>query len=112
MSFNVKALHHVEPAFAGLEEAKGFEVHGVAFCMTSESLEELDNTERGYDKKHVSLFAYDGRKLNGFIYMNKVNGSSYRDCWHVSTELTKGKISFQETPKNEELQPSARYLGV
>ena len=81
MSFNVKALHHVEPAFAGLEEAKGFEVHGVAFCMTSESLEELDNTERGYDKKHVSLFAYDGRKLNGFIYMNKVSGtSSYRDC--------------------------------
>ena len=109
MSFNVKALHHVEPAFAGLEEAKGFEVHGVAFCMTSESLEELDNTERGYNKKFVSLFAYDGRKLNGFIYMNKVSGSSYR---HFSTELTKGKISFQETPKNEELQPSARYLGV
>ena len=109
MSFNVKALHHVEPAFAGLEEAEGFEAHGVAFCMTSESLEELDNTERGYDKKHVSLFAYDGRKLNGFIYMNKVSGSSYR---HFSTELTKGKISFQETPKNEELQPSARYLGV
>ena len=54
MSFNLKGLHHVEPAYAGLVESPGSEVHGVAFCMSKESVEELDNTERGYDKKMVN----------------------------------------------------------
>ena len=87
MSFNLKGLHHVEPAYAGLVESPGSEVHGVAFCMSKESVEELDNTERGYDKKMVTLYGYDGRELDGFVYMNK-------------------------KPPGEDLEPSARYLGV
>ena len=89
MSFNLKAIHHVEPAFAGIDESRGSEVHGVAFCMALESMEELDRTERGYDKKMVTLHAYDGRSLEGFIYVNKPGLANAGD-----------------------LEPSSRYLGV
>ena len=36
--------------------------------MTTESQEELDRTEVGYQKVMVDLHAYDGRTLKGFIY--------------------------------------------
>ncbi len=76
-----------EPAFAGLMERQGEEVHGVAFCMTKESGAELDRTEAGYNKQAVTLEAYDGRKLDGFVYMNK-------------------------RPNENDGKPSKRYLGV
>ena len=87
LGFNLKGIHHVEPAFAGLVESISDEVHGVAFCMTADSVAELDRTESGYNKKSVTLVSYDGRKLNGFVYMNK-------------------------HPPGPELLPSSRYLGV
>lgn len=78
----------MEPAFAGLDESPGSEVHGVAFCMTEESVAELDRTESGYNKKPVTLHSYDGRSLTGFVYMNK------------------------SPPTGGDLAPSSRYLGV
>ena len=42
MNETPQGTHHVEPAYAGLVESVGSEVHGVAFCMTFESAESLD----------------------------------------------------------------------
>ena len=90
MSFNLPGMDKVEPSYANVTEGgAGDEVHGVAFCMTKESGEELDRTEVGYDKKQVKLEAYDGRVISAFLYVNKPH-----------------KVSAEEIP------PSARYLGV
>ena len=50
-------------------------------------MEKLDKVEVGYNKETVTLMAYDGRKLEGFVYMPK------------NTSTT-------------EYLPSPRYLGV
>ena len=55
--------------------------------MDEDSLEELDRTEASYKKADVSLHAYDGRILEGFVYMPK-------------------------EVKTEEFLPSKRYMGV
>ena len=34
-------------------------------------MEKLDKVEVGYNKETVTLMAYDGRKLEGFVYMPK-----------------------------------------
>ena len=76
----MKAMHHVEPAFAGLIHSEGSEVHGVAFCMSLDSMKELDRNEgggRAYDKKFVTFESYDGRSLEGYIYINKVVYKEY-----------------------------------
>ena len=41
MEFNLSGMHHVEPAFSGLAESAGSQVHGVAFKMSLESAENL-----------------------------------------------------------------------
>ena len=87
LAFNLAGHPLSEPAYAGLMPESGRQVHGVAFCMTKSSGDELDKTEAGYDKKPVILEAYDGRKLNGFVYMNK-------------------------KPSETLHKPSKRYLGV
>jgi len=96
MAFNIGGIHHVEPYFAGLVESPGDEVHGLAFKMDMESMANLDRNEGydpngkgygGYKKSMVTLLAYDGRELEGYIYMNK-------------------------TPPGPDGKPSSRYLGV
>merc|ERR1712150_5696 len=87
LSFSIKAMTYSEPAYASVRKMDGTEVHGVAFLMDEESLEELDRTENGYNKATVTLKAYDGRDLVGFVYVPKVE-------------------------KTEEYLPSKRYLGV
>ena len=96
MAFNVGGIHHVEPFFAGLVESPGDEVHGLAFCMDMESMENLDRNEGynpngkgygGYKKSFVKFQAYDGRVLDGYVYMNK-------------------------SPPGPDGVPSSRYRGV
>lgn len=87
LAFTIKAMTYSEPAYASVMKMSGQEVHGVAFLMDEESLEELDRTERGYNKATVTLKAYDGRDLEGFVYVPKEE-------------------------KTEEFLPSKRYLGV
>jgi len=87
LAFTIKAMTYSEPAYASVKKMSGQEVHGVAFLMDEESLEELDRTERGYNKATVTLKAYDGRDLEGFVYVPKEE-------------------------KTEEYLPSKRYLGV
>lgn len=87
LAFTIKAMTYAEPAYASVRKLEGEEVHGVAFLMDEESLEELDRTERGYNKAIVTLKAYDGRDLEGFVYVPKEE-------------------------KTEEYLPSKRYLGV
>ena len=53
LSFSVFGPSHVEPAYANIVEEEGSDVHGVAFCMTLDSVAKLDNQERGYNKKMV-----------------------------------------------------------
>ena len=65
----------------------GAEVHGVAFLTDDESVAELDKSEGGYNKAMVTMRAYDGRELEGFVYVPK-------------------------TERREEFPPSSRYLGV
>ena len=88
MEFNLSGLHHAEPAYSGLAESPGSEVHGVAFKMSLESAENLTRNESpSYTKEMVTLQSYNGRDLAGFIFMNK-------------------------KPSSLKLRPSARYLGV
>lgn len=105
LSFDIKAMQLVEPAFANVNKASGEEVHGVALCMTGKDMRHLDKYESNgpqnnisnlfnlsycrqepYSKHYVTLTAYDGRELNGFIYI-------------------KENLEGQH-------KPSARYLGV
>lgn len=72
MEFSIAAITYAEPFFANC--AKGEEsdsIHGVAFETDWESINKLDKIEIGYDKATVTLDAYDGRKLSGFVYVNK-----------------------------------------
>ena len=58
MEFNLSGIRHVEPAFSGLAESPGSQVHGVAFKMSLESAENLTQCELStdrYDKKMVML---------------------------------------------------------
>ena len=86
LAFTLSGIAWCEPVFANLAEEKGSQVHGVAFCMSKESMEKLDRVETGYLKKMVTLKAYDGRDLDGFVYIKE-------------TDRPEGN-------------PSARYLGV
>ena len=55
MEFNLSGMHHVEPAFSGLAESPGSQVHGVAFKMSLESAENLirnEGEDDAYDKKN------------------------------------------------------------
>lgn len=87
LCFTIKAMTYSEPAFASVRKVDGEEVHGVAFLMDAQSLEELDRTERGYNKAIVTLKSYDGRELEGFVYVPKEE-------------------------KTDEFLPSKRYIGV
>lgn len=90
MVFNIPCIKYAEPAFGGLKKEEGGEVHGIAFCMDAESEAQLDKNEGGgffYGKETVALKAYDGRDLDGFVYMP-----------HKKIE--------------EEYLPSARYHGI
>jgi len=90
MAFTQGGPKYVEPGYGGLKKLEGAEVHGIAFCMDAESEAKLDRDEgagKAYSKETVALRAYDGRDLEGFIYM-----------------------PLKKT--DEEHLPSARYLGV
>ena len=91
MEYNLSGFHHIEPAFSGLTESPGSEVHGVAFEMSLESAENLykyeTNGPSSYNQLMVTFHSYNGRELKGFIFMN-------------------------ESPPALNLLPSARYLGV
>ena len=113
LAFNMKAMHHVEPAFAGLIYSEGSEVHGVAFCMSLDSMKELDRNEgggRAYDKKFVTFESYDGRSLEGYIYINKACSSQRMILKKIDVHYM--YIFVLQTPTLEEFPPSARYLGV
>ena len=45
MEFNMKGIHHVEPAFSGLAKSPDSEVHGMAFKMSLECAENLYKNE-------------------------------------------------------------------
>ena len=97
--FSQQGPQYVEPAYAGLKREDGSEVHGIAFCMAKESVEELDKTEApkdgGYGKETVSLQAYDGRKLEAYTYIPNM------------------KSPFHEVAMaEEEYLPSERYKGI
>jgi len=86
MVFSLPGLPFVEPGFGGLCRQEDEEVHGVAFKMDQESMARLDDKEaETYTKETVKLTAYDGRELEGYVYMS---------------------------PSTEEWLPSKRYLGV
>merc|ERR1740123_2131853 len=86
MVFSLPGLPFVEPGFGGLCRQEDEEVHGVAFKMDQESMARLDDKEaETYIKETVKLTAYDGRELEGYVYMS---------------------------PTTEEWLPSKRYLGV
>jgi len=87
LTFSIKGMTYAEPAYASLKRKDGEEVHGVAFLMGPESLAELDRTEAAYNKESITMISYDGRSLDGFVYMPKVE-------------------------REEEYLPSKRYLGV
>ena len=90
LAFNLRGMRLAEPSFANLRKEEGKEVHGVAFQMSRENMEKLDRycyfvwilttdyveklpsrQEGAYAKHDVTLIAYDGRHLNGFIYIKE-----------------------------------------
>lgn len=97
--FSQQGPQYVEPAYAGLKKEVGSEVHGIAFCMGKESVEELDKTEApkdgGYGKETVTLNAYGGRELVAYTYVPNM------------------KSPFHEVAMTEEeYLPSERYKGI
>ena len=97
--FSQQGPQYVEPAYAGLKKEVGSEVHGIAFCMGKESVEELDKTEApkdgGYGKEMVTLNAYGGRELVAYTYVPNM------------------KSPFHEVAMTEEeYLPSERYKGI
>ncbi|KAK6180938.1 hypothetical protein SNE40_008900 [Patella caerulea] len=90
LAFNLSGIPFVEPAFANIiQSGLTDEVHGVAFCISKESVANMDKVEIGYDKAKITLEAYDGRTLHGFVYVNKPSAST-----------------------SDEMNPSKRYIGV
>jgi len=93
MAFTFKGFHLVEPGFAGLLLSPGSEVHGLAVYMDKESADILDKSEGhhnssfGYGKELVSFKTYDGRDLEGFIFIGR-------------------------DPNAKEYLPSKRYLNL
>ena len=94
MAFNIEGGHHVETGFSGLVESPGSELHGLAIKMDLQNMHALDRSEgydpngsRGYKKKNVVFHTYDGRELEGFVYINR-------------------------RPPVEEYLPSSRYMGL
>jgi hypothetical protein len=53
-------LAHVEPAYAGVRQAAGAQLHGSAFCITAEEASGLDRQERGYNVVPCRFVAYGG----------------------------------------------------
>jgi hypothetical protein len=90
MAFNLPGIPCCEPWFANsVRGSETDEIHGVAFCTTTEGMKKMDDQEGvgrgGYDKVEATFDAYDGRTLQGWMY--------YKE-------------------KESEGAPSARYLGV
>lgn len=72
MAFSLPAITYAEPFFANCEKGEESDnIHGVAFETDSDSVAKMDKVESGYDKASVQLEAYDGRKMNGYVYVNK-----------------------------------------
>jgi len=72
LAFNLMGVQYVEPAFAGLRQKEGGEVHGIAFCMDRESEVLLDRVEgvgMAYRKEWVTLKGYHGKQMDGFVYL-------------------------------------------
>ena len=53
-------LAHVEPAYAGVRQAAGAQLHGSAFRITAEEASGLDRQERGYNVVPCRFVAYSG----------------------------------------------------
>jgi len=86
LAFSMRGPPYVEPGYGGLWREDGGVVHGVAFLMGEGGEAQLDRNEGPYLKEIVKLEAYDGRELEGYVYMTR--------------------------NQTEEWLPSARYLGV
>ena len=86
LAFSMRGPPYVEPGYGGLWREEGGEVHGVAFLMGEGGEAQLDRNEGPYLKEIVKLEAYDGRELEGYVYMTR--------------------------NQTEEWLPSTRYLGV
>ncbi|PAA92848.1 hypothetical protein BOX15_Mlig011547g5, partial [Macrostomum lignano] len=72
MAFSLAAIPLAEPFFANCEKgSESDNIHGVAFETDADSIAKMDKVEMGYDKASVILEAYDGRKLDGYVYVNK-----------------------------------------
>ena len=56
MVFNIRFFG--EKAFSGVIKDKISETHGSVFCMDDKNKQDLDNMERGYLKKNVSVTTY------------------------------------------------------
>jgi cation transport regulator ChaC len=55
----------IENAAANLEEASGNRFNGLAFPVTTDELEALDERERYYERRQVTLHAFDTGELIG-----------------------------------------------
>ena len=71
LAFSMRGPPYVEPGYGGLWREEGGEVHGVAFLMGEGGEAQLDRNEGPYIKEIVELEAYDGRELEGYVYMTR-----------------------------------------
>merc|ERR1712065_93025 len=87
LSFGLKGISHVDPAFASVKQVPGAEVHGLAFKISEEEAKGLDKQEVAYNCTPVPFTSYTGEELTVGIYLPK-------------------------NPPTEEYLPSKRYLGL
>lgn len=73
LSFALRGLPRVEPAWAtAVRGAERDELHGVALMLSREAAARLDRQESGYTRAPVTIRAYDGRVLAGYLYTSAV----------------------------------------
>jgi hypothetical protein len=73
----------VEPRYAVAVKEEGAEIHGVALLLSAEGAAEMDRQEgsgRVYDKAEISMTAYDGRKMTGFMYVSRKGPLTEEPC--------------------------------
>jgi len=75
--FNMVAFRFTEPAFANIVpgDATWDSVHGSICLLSKSDCEVLDNQERAYQNKIVTVQVYDGRELEVEAYVGKETAS-------------------------------------
>eukprot|EP00927_Polykrikos_kofoidii_P067687 TRINITY_DN63136_c0_g1_i1.p1 TRINITY_DN63136_c0_g1~~TRINITY_DN63136_c0_g1_i1.p1 ORF type:complete len:531 (+),score=84.31 TRINITY_DN63136_c0_g1_i1:90-1682(+) len=79
-----KLEFHGVSAFACNVPEKGASTHGVLHLMSQESMEQIDQEERGYDRLAGTATTYDGRTITCTVYVVNLNNLSSEEAEQIT----------------------------